>query len=65
MSAIASYLLSLGKKTAVALRRVHLVLKINTIDSRKLKGEVIRSPFLELELHGILALCVKDNKASP
>ena len=42
-----------------------MVLKVNTIDSRKIIGEVIKSPFFELELHGILALCVKDNKASP
>jgi len=53
MSAIASYLLSLGKKTAVALRRVNLVLKVNTIDSRKIIGEVIKSPFFDLELYGI------------
>jgi len=51
MSAIASYLLSLGKKTAAALRRVHLVLKINTIDSRKIKGEMIR----RLELFSLLS----------
>ena len=30
-----------------------MVLKIDTIDSRKVKGEVIKSPFFELELHGI------------
>jgi hypothetical protein len=53
MSAIASYLLSLGKKTAAALRMDHLVLKVNTIDSRKIKGEVIEAFFFELELHGI------------
>jgi hypothetical protein len=63
MSAIASYLLSLGQKTAAALRRVNLVLKINTIDSRKVKGEMIRSPFFDLELYGI-HLC-GQGKVSP
>jgi len=44
----------LGQKAAAALRRVYLVLKeVNTIDSRKVKGEMIRSPFFDLELYGI------------
>jgi hypothetical protein len=37
MSAIASYHLWLGKKKAAALRRVYLVLEIDTTDFRKLK----------------------------
>jgi hypothetical protein len=53
MSAIASYLLPLGQKTAIALRRVHLVLEVNTIDSRKVKGEMMSGPFFDLELYGI------------
>ena len=30
-----------------------MVLKVNTIDSRKIIGEVIKSPFFDLELYGI------------
>jgi len=63
MSAIASYLLSLSKKTAAALRTVYLILKMNTIDSRKVKGEVIRSPFSNSNFAGFTL--VGQGKVSP
>ena len=48
--ALASYLIWFGKKEAAPLRKMLLVVKIDTIDSRKLKEEVTRNAFFELGL---------------